>query len=141
MGSSWWSIKKDTVLAAGVGLRGGALITPSSQIIAMVPLSLKLFSLEFEGPGPGVISWLHSVRIGSSMTSKTMHCSAMSPSILVASSQEAEGSLFPNPILQPFRHHIEVFSITNNLFYGLQRSSGGRRISTTGWRNILSIGE
>ena len=73
--------------------------------------------------------------------SKTTHCSVMSSSTLVASSQEAEGSLFPNPILQPFHHYIRVFSITDNLFYGLQQSSGGRRVGTTGQRNILSIRE
>ena len=65
----------------------------------MVPLLLETLSFEFEGPWPGVISWLHLVRIRSSMMSKTTHCSAMSPSTLVASSQEAEGRLFPNPIL------------------------------------------
>ena len=73
--------------------------------------------------------------------SKTTHCFTTSPSTLIASSQEAEGGLFPNPIFQPFRHHIGVFSITDNLFYGLQRSSGGRRVGTTGQRNVLSIGE
>ena len=39
--SSWWSIKKDTVLAAGVGLRGGTLITPSSEIKVTVSSLLK----------------------------------------------------------------------------------------------------
>ena len=117
------------------------MITPSSQIVAMIPSSLKSFSLEFEGPGPGMISWLHSVRIGSRVTSKTTHCSATSPSTLVASSQEVEGRLFPNPILQLFRHHIGVFSITDNLIYWLQWSSGGRRVGTTGQRNVLCIGE
>ena len=107
----------------------------------MVPSSLESFSLKFEGPWPGMISWLHSVKIGSRATSKTTHCSATSPPTLVASSQEAEGGLFPNPILQPFCHHIRVFSTTNNLFYGLQQSSGGRRVGTTGQRNVLSIGE
>ena len=110
------------------------MTTPSSQIIAMVPSSLESLSLKFKGPGPGVISWLHAVRIRSSTMSKTTHCSVMSPLTLVASSQEAEGALFPNPILQPFCHHIGVFSITDNLVYWLQRSSGSRRIGTTGWR-------
>ena len=139
--SSWWSVKKDTVLAAGVGLRQGTLITPSSEVIATVPLLLKSFSLEFKGPWPGTISCLHSVRVGSSTTSKTTHCSAMSPLTLVASSQEAEGGLIPYLVLQPFHHHIRVFSITNNLFYGLQRSSGSRRVGATGQRNVLSIRE
>ena len=94
----------------------------------MVPLLLELLSLEFEGPGPGMISWLHAVRIGSSTMSKTMHCSATSPSTLIASSQEAEGGLLPNPILQPFCHHIRVFGITDNFFYGLQWNSRGRRV-------------
>ena len=117
------------------------MITPSSQIIATVPLSLELFSLKPEGPGPGVISWLHSMRIGSRVTSKTTHCSATSPLTLVASSQEAEGILFTNPILQPFRHHIRVFSITYSLFYGVKRSFGSRRVGTTGQRNVLCIRE
>ena len=55
------------------------MITLSSQIIVMVPSSLESFSLEFEGPWTGVISWLHAMRIRSSTTSKTMHCSATSP--------------------------------------------------------------
>ena len=88
-----------------------------------------------------MISCLHAVRIGSRATSKTTHCSATSPSTLVASSQEAEGGLFPNPIPQPFFHYIGVFGITDNLFYWLQQSSGSRRVGTTGWRNILSIRE
>ena len=107
----------------------------------MVPLLLKSFSIEFKGPGPEMISCLHSVRIGSSMTSKTTHCSVTSPSTLIASSQEAEGSLIPYPIFQPFCHHIRVFSITDNLFYGLQWSSGGRRVGTAGRRNVLCIRE
>ena len=73
--------------------------------------------------------------------SKTTHCSATSPSTLVASSQEAEGGLIPNPILEPFCHCVRVFSITDNLFNWLQWSSGGRRVGTTGRRNVLSIGE
>ena len=107
----------------------------------MVPLSLESLSLKFKGTWPGMISWLHTVRIGSSMMSKTTHCSATSLSTLIASSQDAEGGLIPNSILQPFHHHNGVFSITNNLFYGLRRSSGGRRIGTTDQRNVLSIGE
>ena len=107
----------------------------------MVHSWLESLSLEFEGPWPGVISWLHSVRIGSSTTSKTTHCSVTSPLTLGASSQEAEGRLLSNPILQPFRYHIRVFSITDNLVYWLQRSSGSRRVGTTGRRNVLSIGE
>ena len=88
-----------------------------------------------------MISWLHAVRIRSSMTSKTTHCSVMSPLTVIASSQEAEGGLFPNPILQPVCHCIGVFSITDNLVYWLQRSSGGRRVGKTGRRNVLYIGE
>ena len=107
----------------------------------MVPSSLELLSLGFEESGPGMISWLHVVRIRSSTVSKTTHCSVTSPLTLVASSQEAKGSLFPYPILQPFHHHIGVFGITDNFFYGLQWSSGGRRVGTTGRRNVLSIGE
>ena len=141
LSSSWWSIKKDTVLTAGVGLRGGKLITPSCKVIATDSSLLESFSLKFKGPWPGTFSCLHSVRIGSSTTSKTTHCSATSPSTLVASSQEAEGGLIPNPILQPFHHCVRVFSITDNLFYWLQWSSGGRRVGTTGRRNVLSIGE
>ena len=91
-------------------------------------------------PGPGVISWLHSVRIGSNTMIETTHCSATSPSTLIASSQEAEGGLFPYPI-QPFRHHIRVFSITYSLFYGLKQSSGSRRVGTTVQRDVLSIRE
>ena len=102
---------------------------------------LEPFSLEFEEPWPGMFSCLHSVRIGSSTMNKTTHCSAMSPSTLIASSQEAEGSLIPYLILQPFRHRVGVFGITNNLFYGLLQSSGGRRVGTTGRRNVLSIRE
>ena len=117
------------------------MITPSSQIIATDPSSLESFSLAFKGPGPGVISWLHSVRIWSSMTIETTHCSVTSPSTLIASSQEAEGRLFPNPILQPFHHYLGVFSITYSLFYGLKQSSGRRRVGTTDQRNVLSIGE
>ena len=113
------------------------MITPSSQIVATILSLLESFSLEFEGPGPGVISWLHSVRIGSSTTNKTTHCSATSPSTLIDSSQEAEGGLFPNPILQPFCHYIRVFGITYSLFYEPKRSSGGRRVGTAGRRNVV----
>ena len=140
-GSSWWSIKKDTVLTAGVGLWGGTLITPSSEVIATVPSLLELFSLEFKGPWSGSISCLHAVRIWSSMTSKTTHCSVTSPLTLVASSWGAEGSLIPYQILQPFCHCIGVFSISDNLFYWLQQSSRSRRVGTTGRRNVLSIRE
>ena len=139
--SSWLSVKKDTVLTAGVGLRAGALITSSSKVEMMVPLSLNFFSFKDKGPWSGMFSWLHLVRIGSSTMSKTTHCSATSPLTLIASIQEAEGGLIPYLILQPFCHCVRVFSITHNLFYGLKWSSGSRRVGTTGRRNFLSIRE
>ena len=141
LSSSWWSIKKDTVLTAGVRLWAGALITSSSMVIMLVSLLLEVLSLELEGPWSGTFSCLHTVRIASRMMTNSMHCSMTSPSTLIASIQEAEGGLIPYLILQPFCHCVGVFSITYNLFYGLKRSSRGRRVGTTGWRNVLSIGE
>ena len=140
LSSSWWSIKKDTVLAARVGLQGGALITSSSEVEVMVPSTLDLLFFELKEPWSGMFSWLHLVRIGSRTMTNSMHCSVMCPLTLIASIQEAEGGIIPYLILQPFCHCVGGFGITYNLFYGLKRSSRGRRVGTTGQRNILSIG-
>ena len=114
LSSSWWYVKKGTVLANGVGLRGGTLITSSSKVEATVSSLLEMLSLKLEGPWSGTFSWLHLVRIGRRTMTNSTHCSVMSPSTLIAAIQEAEGGLILNLILQPF--HCQEYYQNSALF-------------------------